>query len=321
MRHGRARAELGVCGGDGANDAKLGQQARRGRRRGGEGREEQARRGELGAQQRDARLLAERGVVRADARARQQLAHKLGVHPAVLAHVEWREVEAEGARRRRESLEAPAHERARAVRLERGAHDRKVGREVARARVAWRGGERRGPHEARAAERGARARERARRGREARVDVLERGAVGLVGRARARRGLVDARARRGERPQRVRDDDEARAAGELRAERVHLGAVVLERKGALALQRAAQRRGVHVWVAVAVAADPGADREQRRQVAPGLSELPLEGERQPRHGVQEGALEEAEAVGDLVGHGQLAQPQDGRRPQRDDAAV
>ncbi|OIQ71738.1 hypothetical protein GALL_466410 [mine drainage metagenome] len=101
---------------------------------------------------------------------------------------------------------------------------------------------------------------------------------------------------------------------------------MLERAARLQLQRVGQRLGGHVGVAVAVAADPVAHAEERRQppaAAVGAREQLIEFGFQlkvkPRHFAEEGAVVVRKRVLDFVGHSQLGEAQQPRLPQLGDA--
>ena len=108
---------------------------------------------------------------------------------------------------------------------------------------------------------------------EPRVDADQGAAIGLVGAVRrgVGRGLRQRRERR-------RHRDGGRGQAQLGAERVRLVEVVLEHDRRLPARRLAQGRRGDEGIAVAIAADPAADAEQRRQCRAG------------RHGVADAVL-------------------------------
>ncbi len=84
---------------------------------------------QLAAEQRDARVLVERGIIVADAAGLEQLGDDALVDRAVLAHVERREMEAEGLDRADQPAErAAAGERAGALRRPARARSRRAPR-------------------------------------------------------------------------------------------------------------------------------------------------------------------------------------------------
>ena len=97
-------------------------------------------------------------------------------------------------------------------------------------------------------------------GGQAGVHADQRAAVGLVG---AVRGIVAAVV--GQRLQVRVGGNQQRGHGQVRAQRVDLLQIVFEQHRGLAQQRAFQRAGVDVGIAVAVAADPAAHAQERFQ--------------------------------------------------------
>ncbi len=113
---------------------------------------------------------------------------------------------------------------------------------------------------------------------------------------------------------------QARRQAELAPELVHLVQVVLEEEPRVQHLRRLQHLPRHVWIAVAIAADPAADGEegwQRRQLGEreALLQRVLELVVEPRQLAQEGQLEIVDAVGDLVGDLQLGGAQHRGEPQ------
>ena len=106
---------------------------------------------------------------------------------------------------------------------------------------------------------------------------------------------------------------------QLAAQLVHLGQVEAQHRLALARQRHAQGRGADVRVAVAVAADPVAHAEERRDLEAG--QVPFDLRIELRDLAQEGALVVAERVVDLVGDAQLGGAQQAGLPQLRDAGA
>ena len=149
----------------------------------------------------------------------------------------------------------------------------------------------------------------------------ERAPVGLVAPVRAGVGRA-----LGQRRQLGRDVRDQRRHRQLGAEQVQLLEVVLERARRLHPQRALEHVGGDERVAVAVAADPRADAQEGGHLGRGLPRVPplqlvLEVAVQRRHLGQEGLLEERQAVGHLVQHVQLFQPQHACLPQRQHGAA
>jgi len=100
---------------------------------------------------------------------------------------------------------------------------------------------------------------------------------------------------------------------ELGAQQVHLGQVEPQHRFGLAREGMAQRAGVDVGVAVAVAADPMAHAQERGHAV--ARQRTLEFAIQARYLAQESARVVAERVFDLVGHAELGGAQHARLPQ------
>ncbi|MCY1508535.1 hypothetical protein D9M68_428480 [compost metagenome] len=122
--------------------------------------------------------------------------------------------------------------------------------------------------------------------------------------------------------------DQQGGDGQFRAERVHFLQIVLEQHGGLAQQGAFQGAGVHVRVAVAVAADPAAHAQEglqrRRRGGEGLGGFAVQQLGQvaveARNDLQEGAAVVREGVLDLIGHREPGIAQHAGLPQRGHAA-
>ena len=140
---------------------------------GGKARSERAVVGEFAAQQRDARIFVEREIIRLHARDLEQFGNDAFVHGAVLAHVERREVEAEGFDRADEATERAAT-RQRAIALARQPlrDDDQIMAQVGRAGIGF-ALERRWPRRLAPGQRHA-------GGGKARIDAAERTAIGFI---------------------------------------------------------------------------------------------------------------------------------------------
>ena len=137
--------------------------------------------------------------------------------------------------------------------------------------------------------------------------------VGLV--RRARRQLLELR----------RDRDEAHRLRQLAAELVDLAQIEIEGRGGLPHQRVARDVVRDERIAVAVAADPGTQAQDRPDsdagVRPPAFQRVLDFTVQPRQFAQEGVAIVGQPVFDLVTHGQLQLAQDTGLPQRQDRAT
>ena len=163
--------------------------------------------------------------------------------------------------------------------------------------------------------------ERAGRGGDPCVQAGQRTAVRLVTTMRA---LV--RGALGERVQCRRGIVHERRHAELGAERVHLVEVEIERPRRLHPQRPSQDVRRHERIAVAVAADPRGDAQERRQVEPrsiriAALQFVLEAAVQQRHLRQERLLEERQPVRHLVEHVELLESQHAGLPEREHGAA
>ena len=144
-------------------------------------------------------------------------------------------------------------------------------------------------------------------GRDARVDARQRAperlalaAGAAIGRARRQRGQLGRRV------------DVLRRQRQLRAQRVHLGQVVLARERGLARDRLLGDVAGDVGVAVAIAADPAPHAQERRQMQGAVdhrSQRALELAVQLGQHVQERRLEVGQPVLDLVRDGGLGPAQ------------
>ena len=263
--------------------------------------------GQLASQQRDARFLVQRGVVGLDAGAREQLRDRRLVLVRALPQIDRREMKAEQAHLPAQTRQPALGQAPRALRDERERNRVEVGGQLLRRGV--------GRALRARLQRGVPAGERLGARCKARVDSRQRAAVGLV----APVGRVVAR-RFGEREQRGGHLLDAGRDRQLLAEQVHLLEVVLENQLRLLLQRRGERRRGHVRVAVAIASDPAADGEERREPRrlrepEALLQGGLELLVQARQLGQEGHAEVGQAVGDLVLHFELGEPQHRRQPQ------
>ena len=150
-------------------------------------------------------------------------------------------------------------------------------------------------------------------GGQARVDADQRAAIRLVGALRRVVGRLP-----GQRQQRRGRSHQQLGKGQLAAQRVHLGTVMRQRRRRLDAHGVPQRVGGDEGVAVAVAADPAADAEERRQppalAGKALRQLPLGLQVHARQLVEEGLLEVADAVAHFVDHVQPHGAQHARLP-------
>ncbi len=151
--------------------------------------------------------------------------------------------------------------------------------------------------------------------RKARVDAADGPAIGLVLAVRRQIGRA-----LGERVHLRGHVRQPRRQPELAAEQVHFLQVVREQQPRVQPLGRAQHVGAHVRVAVAIAADPAAHREKRRQPRQLLEreaflQRVLELGIEPRQLLQEGEAEIVDAVGDFVGHLQLGGAQHRGEPQ------
>ena len=258
---------------------------------------------------------ARRAIVGARLRQPEQFADDALVHVRVLAQIDRREMEAEDIDRAAQIAQPPLGQDRRAVGDQRIGDDREIGEQFAA---------RRRHRAARVADRrrcrGVDVVERARRRREPGVDAGDRAAIGLVlavgasGRASAppaRR--APARRRRAGRRATVR-----RRAG---ATRRGNGAA----RGRFAPQCGAQYGLGDERVAVAVAADPAAHAQKRRQAVgqrhASLRQLGFEIGIEPRQLDEEGVVVIGEPVSDLVDHPQPGAAQEIGLPQGQDRAA
>ena len=220
------------------------------------GRGERARGGELLEQQRAAARFVPGAVVGARAGDLEQLGHHALMHVGVLAQVNRRQMKAEHLHRAAQLAQPPAAERGRTVGHQRAVQGVEILGQRGRIGIGFGAGDR--------VARGLVAEQCAVGGGQPGVEAGHRAAVGLVA---AVRGVV-ARAL-GQRQQRVRGTDEALAHRQLRAQRVQLVEVVLERHGSVHRQRLVEYLGGDEGVAVAVAADPAADLQEIGQLGAG----------------------------------------------------
>ena len=133
----------------------------------------------------------------------------------------------------------------------------------------------------------------------------------------------------GERAQFFGDIGEVRGQRQFRAQRVQFLQIKPQHPRRLQAQRAAHHLRGNERIAVAVAADPAAHAQERRQLLAralvirrvfGVQPV-LQRAVQPRHLVQERVVVERQAVGDLVQHGQLGPAQQVGLPQRQHGAA
>ncbi len=216
------------------------------------GRVKRARRGDFLDQQRDAVDLGKRLVIRAAAGAGEQFGDAAGVDFGVLAQVDRRQVEAENLHGAQQPAQAATGQRGAAVQLERIRQHLEVGAQgigvVIRRGVADFVADRLDVVEG------------AGGGGDPGVNAGQRAAVGFVGTLRRVIGGA-----LGEVVQFRRGGDQQVGQRQLAAEFVDFVEIVIERGRRLQAQGLAQDFGGDEGVAVAVAADPGADPEKRRQ--------------------------------------------------------
>ena len=107
--------------------------------------------------------------------------------------------------------------------------------------------------------------------------------------------------------------------GQLQPQRIEFMQVVRERRFAMQAERQCQRFRADKGVAVAVAADPVAHAEERRNrlARQGFFQLGV----QVRHFAQEGAVVVGQRVADFVGHAEFFVAQHARLPQLGDAGL
>ena len=256
--------------------------------------------GQQAQQQRAAGRFVQRGVVGADAGGGEQLGHHGLVLVGALAQIDAGQVKAEHLHRALQRVQPPAGQRAGTAGAQRGVDHAQIGQQFAGAGVGRRLARRRVFGQA--------AGEPVPGGRQPRVDGREHAAVGLVLPVR----VVVGRLLR-QRRQLGRDVDQQAGQRQLRAQRVHLGEVVGQRQVGLGGERLAQRAGVDVGVAVAVAAHPVAHAQEGRHV--GARQALFQPLVQARDLRQEGAAVIAERVLDLVAHGEPGVAQQTRLPQ------
>ncbi|KWT90182.1 hypothetical protein APY03_3276 [Variovorax sp. WDL1] len=249
-------------------------------------------------------FLGQRRVIGLDARGGQQLGDHGLMLVGALAQVHRGEMEAEHLDCADQRPEALAHQ-GRAVLVEERFLD---GAQVCQEFLGMGIGVLRRDRMARCLT----AAEFAQRRRQARVDAGERPAVGfvlavlaVVGRALCQRLHLH------------RHVHQRRRQRQLAAKVVHLGQVVAQRQLGLAAHGVLEALGRHVGIAVAVAADPLAHAQERRDVAAaqGLFELGVDA----RDLAQEGGLVVAQRILDLVGHGELGEAQQPRLPELEHA--
>ncbi|MNV60992.1 hypothetical protein D3C71_1534810 [compost metagenome] len=216
-----------------------------------------------------------------------------------MAQVDGGQVETEHLNGLLQARQPQLGQRGAMMRRQRRGDDGQVGRQFLRRLV---GGRRHG-----AAARQVLPGQRLGGGGQAGVHTDQRAAVGLVA---AVRGIVAAVV--GQRQQFRVGRNQHGGDRQFRAQRVHLLQIVFEQHGGLAQQRALQRAGVHIGIAVAVAADPATHAQERFQRRGrggkrlgGLAVQELGQIRvQARDDLQKGAAVVRKRVFDLVGHRQ-----------------
>ena len=233
------------CGG-GAEDAKL---AARLLAVGDEGRDQRTGRGQFPQQEFDALGFVHALVVEARDRGGEELGDGALVYVGVLPEIDRRQAEAEHVDRPLQRPQATPRQDRAAVGLERLGDGVEIGGELFDARVGRRVGQRMAErHDMIEVARGL---------GEARIHAGDGATVGLV-------APIGGRVARpvGERVQFVANPNEAAGERKLAAELVQFVEIVVERARALEPRRLVEHAGGYVWVAVPVAADPGANAQE-----------------------------------------------------------
>ncbi len=251
--------------------------------------------------------LGQRRISFAAGTALDEFRDRLLVHPRVLAHVERLEMEPEHLDRTDQAAHATARDAGSSVRFQGRAHDVQVGKQCVRTGI--------GRRRCRRIVRRSPRREGSRR--EASEHPSERAAVGLVDAVlrAVGRGIRQCE-------QFVAHPHESPRHAQFGRKLANLGKIVLQGECAVALEGVEHGVAIDARVA-AVAADPAAYAQQRRQAYLGASrgrEQVLDVRVQLRHFLQEGVAIVREPVLDLVEHGEPHRAQDARLPQRRDDA-
>ena len=274
---------------------------------------QETRASKLALQHREPLTLGKPGVVGRDAGIGEELGDQRLVHVRVLPQVEHREVKAEHLDRADQGREPPGGKRCRAMQRERGVDGAQVREKLVRIRIRRQTGMRRARRDM--------ARQRGGGRGDAGVDADQRLAIRLV--VSMRIGVARGR---GERQELGRGRDQTRGERKLRAEPVDLVEIVGEGDRGLPVDRVGERRAVDEGIAVAVAADPRAQAQERRQrdvVLEAELRADLRGERQIelRHFGEKRVAVIREAVLDLVFDLELDEADHRRLPQREHLPV
>jgi len=262
--------------------------------------------GKLAAQQRDARRLVERGIVVAYARRLEQLRHHALMDRAVLSHVERGQVEPEGLDRADQPPQRAAAREYPAIGTKRLGERFQVRAQRIATRVSG-GADRRRARRCVADQIGISR-------RQPRIDARKRAAIGLV--RAVWRGVVGGV---GQGLKLGRHLGQFGREAEFGAQGVHLVQIEGHHGPRLGAEGGGHHRGVHVGIAVAVAADPGADAHEGLQ--PGRLQQSPPGRQLLWRDVQEDAVQEGDHGVDLVLHHQPLGADQTRGPQDDDLAA
>ena len=264
------------------------------------GTEQQARRRQFGRQQDQPRLLFERGIVIANPRDLQQVAHDPRMDVGILAQVQGRHVEAKYIDRGDQARQAVVGEHRPMAGDQTVMQHGEVGPELA------------GPGIGRGCERGRTRRGLSRQDRVSRrqpgVDLTQGPAIGLIGPVR---GIVARPLGQG--LQSGADFRQRTRQAELGAQRVRRLKIVAHHRLGRRGEGGPQRTRVDIGIAVAVAAHPGADADkglELRRVQP-----PTPVDQLLRRDLEEHPLQERNDGVDLVLHHQAGRPHQPRRPQ------
>ena len=268
---------------------------------------------DLGQEERNARMLGQLPVARAGAGGIEQLVHDPLVHVGILPQVDRREVEAEYAHGAAQSAQPSLRQVARTICRQRIVNRLEIGAQLGGGGVGGRVADRM-PQRLDLIERpGGR--------RQACIHAGDRPPIRLV---LALIGAVRRLLR--QRTQPVRDPDHAAIERQISAQLMQLIEVEPQHASALPPQRLAQGFGRHERIAVAIAADPAADAEERldldavpRRVD--AAEVILEIGIEARQLAKESVVVVGEAVDHFIDHPQPRAAQDAGLPQGQDGAA
>ena len=255
---------------------------------------------QLGSQQAHARRLVQRQIVGADARGAEQVGDDPFVDIGILAQVHRRHVEAEHLGGGDQMGQAVVGKRIPMMGDQAVAQHPQVGAEGVRTAVGP-GRERGGPCGGQAGQ------DRMGR-RQPGVDFGQGAAIGLIG--AVGRGVAGGL---GQGAQVVADPGQGARQAEFGPEGMHLVHVEAQHRPGLGAEGGLQHRGVDIGIAVPVAADPGADMDEGRQVRGVQPAAPVG--QLGRGGQQEDPLEEGDDGVDLVLDHQAGRAHQSGRPQ------